>query len=133
LNKKEYPVTDLTKNVIGAAIEVHRLLGPGFNENVYEEAFSHELEIQKIPFIRQKEYSVPYKSIIAKTFCPDFVVYNKIIVELKAVSELNELHEAQVLSYLKAAHLRVGLLINFSDVSAISAGVCKNNYWNYER
>jgi len=112
--RQEYPDTDLTKKIIGAAIEVHRILGPGFNENVYEEAFSHELEIQKIPFIRQQEYSVPYKSIITKTFRPDFVVYNKIIVELKAVSELDELHEAQVLSYLKAANVRVGLLINFN-------------------
>jgi len=114
MNDDKYPESDLTEKIIAAAIEVHRILGPGFNEDVYEEAFTHELKMRNIPFARQKEYPVLYKSIVAKTFRPDFVVDNRLIVELKAVSKLLPIFEAQILSYLKAANLQIGLLINFN-------------------
>ncbi len=112
--KNGYPEIDLTKKIIAAAIEVHRILGPGLGEDVYEEAFAYELKLQGIPFERQKQISVPYKDIIAKTYQLDFLINNKVIVEIKAVSELNDFHKAQILSYLRAANLKVGLLINFN-------------------
>jgi len=114
MDKDQYPETDLTERIIAAAIEVHRILGPGFGEDVYEEAFAYELKLRGIPYSRQVEYPVPYKDITAKTYRFDFLVGNKIIVELKAVSELTEIHESQLLSYLKAANLQVGLLLNFN-------------------
>ena len=120
--ESEFPEANLTKKIIAAAIEVHRLLGPGFGEDAYEEAFAYELKLRNIPFQRQNEFQVIYKDIIAKTYKFDFLIDDKIIVELKAVSELNDVHEAQVLSYLKAAKLKVGLLINF-NVKMLKNGI----------
>ncbi|MEO0114814.1 MAG: GxxExxY protein [candidate division WOR-3 bacterium] len=120
--KNGYPEIDLTKKIIAAAIEVHRILGLGLGEDVYEEAFTYELKLQGIPFERQKQISVPYKDIIAKTYQLDFLINNKVIVEIKAVSELNDFHKAQILSYLRAANLKVGLLINF-NVKMLRTGI----------
>lgn len=114
MNEEQYPEADLTEKIIATAIEVHRILGPGFGEDVYEEAFAHELKLRSIPYSRQVEYPVLYKDITTKTYRFDFLVDNRIIVELKAVSELAEIHESQLLSYLKVANLQVGLLLNFN-------------------
>jgi GxxExxY protein len=114
MNKVKLFEENLTEKIIAAAIEVHRILGPGFGEDVYEEAFAHELKLHRIPYERQKEFQVPYKDITAKTYKFDFLVDNKIIIELKAVSEINNIHEAQLLSYLKATNLKVGLILNFN-------------------
>ncbi len=115
LNQHNFPEVHLTKEIIGSAIEVHKLLGPGFGENVYEEAFAHELSLRGIKFTRQLEIEVPYKEIIAHKYRLDFVVEDKVIVELKAVNKLSPIHEAQVLSYLKASKLEIGLLLNFNE------------------
>ncbi|MCY3022479.1 MAG: GxxExxY protein [Planctomycetota bacterium] len=100
--------------IIGAAIEVHRHLGPGFLESVYERALCRELELQGIRFRCQQETPVPYKGIDIGGQRLDMVVEEQVIVELKAVEAIAPIHEAQLISYLKATGLRVGLLINFN-------------------
>jgi len=114
LTQYDFPEHQLTEKIIGCAIEVHRVLGPGFTEDVYEEAFAYELNLRELKFIRQLEIEIPYKEIIAHKYRLDFVVENKVVVELKAVNELSPIHEAQVLSYLRASKLEVGLLLNFN-------------------
>ena len=104
----------LAHEVIGAAIEVHRLIGPGYLESVYEEAFSVELNLRKIDFTRQVIIGVNYKDHIVGEGRLDFLVGGKLVVELKAVDMLAPIHTAQVLSYLKATGLRLVLLINFN-------------------
>jgi GxxExxY protein len=103
-----------TYAVIGAAMEVHRVLGCGFLEAVYQEALEIELERRGVPFQRQVELPVRYKDrLLNKTYCADLIVYEALIVELKALSRLGGIEEAQVLNYLKATGLEVGLLLNF--------------------
>lgn len=104
--------------IIGAAIEVHKQLGCGFTEPVYQEAFAEELRLREIPFEREKVLTVTYKGkVLTKEFRADFVCYNKIIVELKAVVDFTEEHYAQVYNYLKASEMQLGLLINFGKTS----------------
>ncbi len=100
--------------VIGAAIEVHRLIGPGYLESVYEEALSVELNLRNIPFTRQVIISVNYKDHAVGEGRLDFLVGGNLVVELKAVDSLAPIHTAQVLSYLKATGRQLGLLINFN-------------------
>ncbi len=107
---------DLTHKIIGAAMEVHTVLGSGFLEAVYEEALAHEFELRDTPHDRQKTFSVPYKAISAGLYRPDFVVENKVIVDTKAIKHLTEIEEAQIINYLKVAGLRVGLVLNFGSV-----------------
>ena len=105
---------DLTQNIIGAAMEVHRELGTGFFEYVYEEALCYELNLREIHLERQKELDIYYKDLlIPKKYKPDLIVENKVIVEIKATSGLTGVEEAQLLNYLKATKMRVGLLLNF--------------------
>ena len=104
----------LSHVVIGAAIEVHRTLGPGFLESVYEQALCVELELRHIPFDNQVEIGVGYKGRIIGEGRLDILVANALIVELKAVDALAPIHEAQLLSYLKATGHRLGLLMNFN-------------------
>ena len=109
---------DEAYKVIGAAMKVHSTLGCGFLEQVYQEAFQIELEKQTIPFKREAPLSIEYDGIILnKQYIADFICYNKIIVELKAVKELDNIHEAQVFNYLKATGYKLGLLINFGETS----------------
>lgn len=104
--------------IIGAAIEVHKQLGCGFTEPVYQEAFAEELRLREIPFEREKVLTVTYKGkVLTKEFRADFVCYNKIIVELKAVVDFAEEHYAQVYNYLKASEMQLGLLISFGKTS----------------
>jgi GxxExxY protein len=105
----------LAHEVIGAAIEGHRVLGPGFLEKIYERAFCHELQLRGVAFEAQKDILVPYKIILIAGQQLDLLVRGRIIVELKAVAELLPLHKAQLLTYLKATGLRLGLLINFHE------------------
>ena len=105
----------VARAVIGAAIEVHRALGPGFLESVYEEALCVELELQKIAFARQVNVAVDYKGKPVGEGRLDLTVNNLVVVELKAVDSLAPIHVAQVLSYLKATHMNLGLLINFNE------------------
>ena len=104
----------LTEAVIGAAIEVHRELGPGFLESIYEEALCLELTERKIVFQRQSPVKVTYKGTPIGQGFIDILVENRLIVELKAVDELIPVHKAQIISYLKATGLWVGLLMNFN-------------------
>jgi GxxExxY protein len=105
----------LAREVIGAAIEVHKCLGPGLLEATYEECLAYELTERKIPFERQKSLPITYKNIALDcAYRIDILAGNSIIVELKAVDEVTALHEAQLLTYLKLARLKVGLLINFN-------------------
>jgi len=104
---------ELSYKIIGAAMEVHRILGPGFLEAVYEAALAHELTLRGIPFERQKELPVYYKSQLVGHYVADFVVDGQIILELKAVSALTKAHEAQPHNYLAATGLRLAILFNF--------------------
>lgn len=102
--------------IIGAAIEVHRELGPGFLEAVYHEAFEIELASRKVPFESRRTLTIMYKGRpLRKEYEADLVCYGQIIVELKALDRLSGKEEAQILHYLKATGLRVGLLINFGS------------------
>ena len=103
----------LTPKIIGAAIEVHRTLGPGLLESIYEEALCYEFELRGIGFRRQVEIDVVYKSKVIKGQRIDVLVADEVIVELKSLSKLPDVSTAQVLSYLKATGLKRALLINF--------------------
>lgn len=105
---------DLASAVIGAAIEVHRVLGPGYLESVYEEALAVELKLRGIAFERQKAISVEYKEHTVGEGRLDLLVGNRLVVELKAVDAFAPIHTAQVMSYLKTLNLPLGLLINFN-------------------
>jgi len=104
---------ELSYRVMKAAFEVHNTLGPGFLESVYEKALARELEMREIPFTRQEEVKVMYKKEVVGTHRLDLVVDGKIVLELKAVSELNDVFKQQLLSYLKTSGLRLGILVNF--------------------
>lgn len=102
--------------IIGAAMKVHRTLGAGFLESVYQEALEVELRRQGIPFEREKELRIHYEGVeLKQRYKADFVCYDEIIVELKAVSSLEKSHYAQVINYLKATNKRLGILINFGN------------------
>ena len=109
-------------NVIGAALEVHRLLGPGFLEHVYEEALCVELGLRGIPFARQPAIAVKYKGKLVGEGKLDLLVGDGLIVELKAVDALAPVHIAQVISYLRITGLKLALLINF-NVSNLRLGI----------
>ncbi len=100
--------------IVGACMEVHSNLGCGFLEPVYQEALALELQQRGIPFEREKEFEIKYKGfVIPKTYKVDFLCYEHIVVELKALSQLTGDHIAQVLNYLKVSQLKLGLLVNF--------------------
>ena len=105
-------------DIIGAAMEVHKELGCGFLEPVYQEALALEFAYQQIPYKREENITICYKdTLLSKYYTADFVCYDKIIVELKALSDLTPAHEAQILNYLKATQFKVGLLVNFGKTS----------------
>ena len=114
--EKEYPYKDITDRIIGAAMEVHTALGPGLLESIYEEALAHEFNLRKIRYDQQKEISLKYKDIFVGNHRIDFLVEDNVIVELKSLDTLHPIHEAQILTYLKATSKRIGLLINFNVV-----------------
>nr|WP_309759708.1 GxxExxY protein [Flavobacterium sp.] len=107
-----------TYKIIGALIEVHKNLGKGFSEIVYKDAFEYELKKNKISFEREKEYLVHYKDIILNhKFYADFVVLDKIILEIKSTDSLHEKHISQCLNYLHVSGHRLAILVNFNKTS----------------
>jgi len=114
---------ELSNKVLGCAIEVHRELGPGLLESTYEQCLAYELTDAKIPFKLQVELPVEYKRIkLACGYRIDLLADDRLIVELKSVDQLLKIHEAQILTYMKLAAVRVGLLINF-NVDVLRKGV----------
>ena len=102
-------------NINGALYEVHKALGPGLLEKVYQEALEKELKLQGIPFEREKSFTIMYKGeALEQKYVADFVCYDKIVVELKAVEELLPVHKAQVINYLALTGYKLGLLVNFN-------------------
>ncbi len=115
---EKYPFQEETYKIIGIAMEIHSVLGKGFSEMVYKDAFEYEFRMNKIFYEREKEYSVNYKGIILPhKFYADFVVFDKIIVEVKSKKGIVEEHYSQVLNYLAISKLEVGLLLNFHEKS----------------
>ena len=107
-------VNDVSAAIIGAAIEVHRILGPGLLESAYEHALAHELALRQIPYERQKRLPLDYKGIpLHCGYRLDLLVANVVVVEIKAIDALLPIHQAQLLSYLKLGGWKLGLLINF--------------------
>jgi len=104
---------ELAKQFVDVALEVHRELGPGYDELIYENALAVELKLRGIPFNRQKTIKVFYKGVEVGEGRLDLLLDDELVVELKAVDELNPKHLAQVISYLKATELPLGLLVNF--------------------
>jgi len=116
-------INDLTREVISAAIEVHKTLGPGLLESTYEECLCRELELRGIRYERQKELPIEYKGIkLGCGYRIDVIVANSLILELKACERLERIHQAQLLTYLKLTDLKVGLLIN-SNVPVLKEGI----------
>ena len=112
--KGKHDFEELSRKIIGAAIQVHSELGPGFLENIYEEALKIELSEHGLHFDSQKEIRVEYLDVEIGMHRLDLIVENEIIVDLKAVKELADIHFAQLRSYLKATGLKIGLLLNFA-------------------
>ena len=108
---------ELTFAVIGAAMEVHRILGPGFLEAVYQVALERELTLRGISFERQVKLPVTYKDVLVGEYVADLVIDKKFVVEIKAVSKFNASHQAQAMHYLAATGLRLALLLNSSTGS----------------
>ncbi len=103
--------------IVGAALEVHRALGPGFLELVYEKALAHELVLRKIPFERQFPLRVKYKDADVGKYRVDFIVDQKIVLEIKGISALSPAHTSQAYHYLAATGLRLAILLNFGAKS----------------
>jgi GxxExxY protein len=112
--QKEFIYSEETYAILGACFNVYKKMGCGFLENVYHECLEIEFEFQGIPFESQKELRLKYRwNILEQTYRPDFICYDKIIVEIKTVSNLIDKHRAQLLNYLQATGLKLGLLTNF--------------------
>lgn len=108
-------INQLSSKIIGAAIEVHKILGPGLLESAYEECLCHELSIQGVSFERQKSLSIDYKG--KRLDCGyrlDMVVENAVVLELKSCEKIEPIHKAQLLTYLKLLELKLGLILNFN-------------------
>jgi GxxExxY protein len=116
---KELKYKEITEKIIGASFEVHKFLGNGFQEVIYQRALAYEMRMAGLQFTRESEIDVFYKDLKEPigTRRADFVVENKILVELKAIIQIEDVHLAQSLNYLKAYKLEVGLLINFGSKS----------------
>jgi len=114
-------------NVIGACMAVHRELGCGFLEAVYQEALEYEFKLRNIPYVREKQLDVLYKGhFLDKKYQVDFICYENIIIELKALQALTSIHDAQLINYLKATKMPLGILINFGQKSLESKRLINN-------
>lgn len=119
-------LNDLSEKIIGAAIAVHRALGPGLLEAPYEECLCHELEKLGLKFERQKPLPLVYGNVkLACAYRMDLVVENCVVVEFKAVAKLDRVHEAQLISYLKLSGMRLGLLLNFNVRNLSREGIVR--------
>jgi GxxExxY protein len=117
IENKMYPLSDLTGKIIGCAMEVHRQLGNGFQEVIYQRALAIEMHLQGLDYSREHEMQIFYKGTEIGTRRVDFFVEGQIMVELKAVVQLEDVHLAQAINYLEAYGLNIGLLINFGNIS----------------
>ena len=115
--KPEYPLSELTGKIIGCAMEVHKHLGNGFQEIIYQRAMEIEMRVHDLAFSREHEMEIFYKNENIGTRRVDFFVEGKVMVELKAIIELEDVHLAQAINYLEAYGLDIGLLINFGNRS----------------
>lgn len=115
LRQPDFLYGDVTRQIIGAAFEVFKVLGYGFLEKVYENALVEELKVRQVSVQQQHPIEVVYKGKVVGEYYADVFVEGKVIVELKAEKEYNERHEAQLLNYLKATGIRVGLLLNLGQ------------------
>lgn len=110
-------VNDLTREIIGSAIEVHRALGPGLLESAYQVCMARELQLRSIRFEYEQPLPLEYKGLrLAQCYRMDLVVEKAVIVEVKAVTKLAPIHEAQLLTYMRLRKIRIGLLLNFNEV-----------------
>ena len=127
---KTMPLNQITEKVIGAAIEVHKTLGPGLLESAYEECLCKELMLRELSFSRQLSVPIKYKDM--KVDCGyrlDLLIEDSIVIEIKSVEKLNSIHEAQLLTYLRLGGWKIGLLINF-NVLLLKNGI-KRRVLNY--
>jgi len=115
--EKEYKYSDITGKIIGCAMKVHSTLGNGFQEVIYQRALAIEMETQGLRFAREVEMPIYYKEVEIGTRRVDFLVDEKVLVELKALTQLEDVHMAQALNYLEAFKLEIGLLLNFEAKS----------------
>lgn len=125
MGRDKYYCEDLTREIISAAIEVHRYLGPGLLESAYEECLCHELNVRKLGFTRQQFLPLEYKGI--KLDCGyrlDLLVEEQVVLELKTVDRILPIHKAQLLTYLKLLKAKVGLILNFQEERLIN-GICR--------
>jgi GxxExxY protein len=125
--KAQYPLSELTGKIIGAAMEVHRILGNGFQEVIYQRALAKEMNLQGLSFSREHEMHIYYKEEHIGTRRVDFFVEGKVMVEIKALVQLDDVHLAQAINYLEAYGLDIGLLINFGNTSLQFKRVMKPN------
>jgi len=115
---KDLLYKDLSYKVIGCCMEVHKLLGKAFNEIVYGDALEIELKLQHINYKREESYQITYKDVLLPHFYKaDFVIENKIILEIKALSKIESQHISQTLNYLAASKIKVGIIVNFGELS----------------
>ena len=118
MNMEEFYLKEETYKIIGLCMEVHKILGKGFNEIVYKEGLQYEFIKNNIPFEREKEYRIEYKDIVlSKHYFADFVVFGEIILEIKAISQLTTSDTGQTLNYLACSKNKIGLVINFGEDS----------------
>lgn len=115
--KEQYKYSELTSRIIGCAMEVHKILGNGFQEVIYQRALELEMKFQNLSFERESDMSIYYKDVHIGTRRVDFLVEKVISVEIKALVKLEDVHLAQALNYLEAYNLEIGLLINFGAKS----------------
>lgn len=130
--EEKYKYQKLTHDIIGAAMEVHRHLGNGFQEVVYQRALAIELSMRNINFEREKEMPLSYKGFDIGTRRVDFFIEEKIMLEIKAVIQLEDVHLAQAINYLEAYGMEIGLLINFGCPSLQFKRVMKPNHSHSE-
>jgi len=125
---EKYPFSEETSQIIACAMEVHKILGNGFQEVVYQRALAIEMRLKNIEFLREKSMDIYYKGENVGTRRVDFLIFDKISVEIKALIKLEDVHLAQAINYLEAYNLEVGLLINFGSKSLEFKRVMNKKY-----
>jgi GxxExxY protein len=129
--KKDYKYSELTGKIIGCSIEVHKILGNGFQEVIYQRALEKEMNLQWLSFSREHEMPIFYKDEQMGTRRVDFLVEGNVSVEIKAVTKLEDVHLAQAINYLEAYNLEIGLLINFGSKSLEFKRVINSKFRNH--
>lgn len=128
INADNYMYTELTEKIIGCAFKVYNQLGAGFLEKIYENALAIELKDAGLSVQQQYPIKVYYNEIVIGDYIADIVVEDRVIIELKAVNSLAKAHEVQLVNYLKATKIEVGLLINFGDIISVKRKVLSKNH-----